>query len=304
MRTPVLFLIYKRPETTARVFEQIRKAKPRQLFVVADGPKDKPGEREACEEARCIATQVDWDCELKTNFSDCNMGCRNRVSSGITWFFEHVEEGIILEDDCLPSQSMFYFCSNLLNRYKHDLRVFHISGFNPITIAQRKESYIFSKHGSVWGWATWADRWKTFEKVSNANSKHIHGIATHYRDHLQAQYRIDVTQRTLNGSIDSWAYLWTYTKLLHNGLSIVPVSSLIRNIGNDRSSTNHPESKHILFNVSHNEINEISHPDFFLVDQEYDDREFYETRPYGYLLPHKSLLTRAINKLGEKLKNL
>jgi hypothetical protein len=118
---PVLFIIFNRPETTVRVFEAIRKAHPKQLFVAADGPRmGKEGEKERCEEARKIATQVDWDCEVKTLFRDENIGCGRGPAEAITWFFEHVEKGIILEDDCLPSQSFFGFCEKLLERYKND----------------------------------------------------------------------------------------------------------------------------------------------------------------------------------------
>ena len=109
--TPVLFVIFNRPDTTQKVFNAIRQAKPKQLFVAADGPREgKEGEKEKCEQVREIIEQIDWDCEVKTLFRDKNLGCKIAVSSAIDWFFENVEEGIILEDDCLPSQSFFWYC--------------------------------------------------------------------------------------------------------------------------------------------------------------------------------------------------
>ena len=111
------------------MFEAIRKAKPPRLYVAADGPRAL-GEREKCEQVRRIATQVDWDCDVKNFFRDKNLGCRVAVSSAIDWFFENEEEGIILEDDCLPSQSFFWFCEELLERYRLDMRIMAVSGNN------------------------------------------------------------------------------------------------------------------------------------------------------------------------------
>jgi GT2 family glycosyltransferase len=121
LKTAVLFLIFNRPDTTKQVFAAIRKAKPPKLYVAADGPRaDNPGEAEKVEQVRLIATNIDWDCELKTLFRDENLGCGKGVSSAITWFFENEGEGIILEDDCLPSQSFFWYCEELLERYRED----------------------------------------------------------------------------------------------------------------------------------------------------------------------------------------
>jgi len=119
MISPVLFLIFNRPDTTTRVFEAIRAARPERLYVAADGPRmTREGEAERCAEARRIATAVDWPCEVKTLFRETNLGCRAAVSGAITWFFEHEEEGIILEDDCLPDPSFFPYCTELLAHYR------------------------------------------------------------------------------------------------------------------------------------------------------------------------------------------
>src|ERR1700730_3349211 len=115
--TPILFLIYKRPGSTEKVFNEISKMKPRQLFVVADGPKSGL-EESLCQQTRDIILKVNWDCEVKTLFREKNLGIKYNVSSGINWFFSHVDEGIILEDDCIPSESFFLFCSELLVKYR------------------------------------------------------------------------------------------------------------------------------------------------------------------------------------------
>ena len=158
MTPAVLFIIFNRPETTQRVFDAIRLAKPTRLYIAADGPREnKTGEKELCEQARKIAQNVDWDCEVKTLFQKENLGCGKAVSHAISWFFENEDMGIILEDDCLPHQSFFKYCEELLEKYKNNDRIGIISGNN----FQKKRkigsfSYYFSDIVNIWGWATWA----------------------------------------------------------------------------------------------------------------------------------------------------
>ena len=128
--TPVLFLIFNRPDTTKQVFSAIQKARPPRLYVAADGPRsENPSEATSCELVRSIALNVDWECEVKTLFRDQNLGCRLAVSQAICWFFANEPEGIILEDDCLPSQSFFWFCHELLEEFRYDKQVVAICGF-------------------------------------------------------------------------------------------------------------------------------------------------------------------------------
>jgi hypothetical protein len=167
--TPVLFIIFNRPGTTQQVFDAIKQQKPKYLFVAADGPRpDKPDDKEKCKATRAIIDQVDWDCNLKTLFRDENRGCGYGPAEAITWFFDHVEEGIILEDDCLPSPYFFKFCSVILERYKSDTRIGIISGTNPLIRWNiNQKDYIFSRFGSTWGWATWRRAWMYFDHEMN-----------------------------------------------------------------------------------------------------------------------------------------
>ena len=126
---PVALIVFNRPDLTAQVFAAIRNARPAKLFVIADGPRNR-AEEEACRAARKAAQLVDWECEVKTNFSDTNLGCGRRPASGLDWVFRQTEEAIILEDDCLPAPSFFSFCESLLEHYRHDARVMHIGGCN------------------------------------------------------------------------------------------------------------------------------------------------------------------------------
>jgi hypothetical protein len=147
LTTPVALLIFNRPDTTALVFQAIAKAKPPKLLVVADGPRDaRPGEADKCQAARAIIEQVDWPCEVITHYADTNMGCKLRVSSGISWIFDQVEEAIILEDDCLPDPTFFRYCQEMLERYRDNERVGMVSGGN-LQFGQKRGygSYYFSK---------------------------------------------------------------------------------------------------------------------------------------------------------------
>ena len=146
LTTPVAFIIFNRPDTTRIVFEEIKKAKPEKLLIIADGPRNnKPGEKERCAETRAIVENIDWECEVLRNYSDKNMGCKNRVASGLNWVFENVEEAIILEDDCLPDQSFFRYCQELLEKYRDDKRIMLIAGDNMLfENNKQKYSYYFS----------------------------------------------------------------------------------------------------------------------------------------------------------------
>jgi GT2 family glycosyltransferase len=157
LTTPVAFLIFNRPDTTARVFEAIRQAKPPKLLVVADGPRpDRPDDIEKCKAARAIVEGVDWDCEVLKNYSDINLGCGKRPATGITWVFEQVEEAIILEDDCMPNPTFFEFCQAMLAEYRDDKRIMMIGGTNFLGEWKSKiQSYHFSFYGGTWGWASY-----------------------------------------------------------------------------------------------------------------------------------------------------
>lgn len=155
--TAIVFLIFNRPEETARTFAAIKAARPSTLLVVADGPRlDRAGEQELCARTRTVIDGVDWPCEVLRNFADANIGCGRRVSSGLDWAFSQVDEAVILEDDCLPDPSFFPYCDELLERYRTDERIMMVSGNNFQNGASRTwDSYYFSRLPHCWGWATW-----------------------------------------------------------------------------------------------------------------------------------------------------
>jgi len=185
MNTAILFLIFNRPETASQVFKKIRLARPPRLYVACDGPRNNHStDIEMVRLTRDLVTKVDWPCNIKTLFRDHNLGCKKAVSSAIDWFFEKEEQGIILEDDCVPHLDFFNFCEKLLNYYKNDKRVFTITGVNFQNEKWRGEaSYYFSKFNHCWGWATWKRSWSFYQGeyfLFGQNGKiHLHGLNTH-----------------------------------------------------------------------------------------------------------------------------
>lgn len=236
LTTPVVFLVFNRPDTTQRVFEEIRRARPPKLLVVADGPRaEKAGEAEKCEAVRAIIDTVDWPCGVLKNYSEVNLGCKVRMSSGIDWVFEQVEEAIILEDDCLPHPTFFQFCQELLERYRHDLRIAQISGCNfQFGLRRNNDSYYFSKYNHIWGWASWRNRWQGCYDVNMLHWPRIRDEGW-LLDMLcskteAARWRVTF-DNVHQGKIDTWDYQWTFACWLQGRLTALPNVNLISNIG-------------------------------------------------------------------------
>lgn len=236
MNSAVLFLVFNRPDTTERVFEAIRQAKPPRLYVSADGPRSHvPGEVEKSAEVRQIVSNVDWPCEVHTRFNGGNMGCKLGVSSAIDWFFEHEEEGIILEDDILPDPSFFPYCDALLEKYRDNENVAMISGCNLISNhIDLDTSYFFSRYCHIWGWATWRRSWNLYDVNMNdwPDWSHEGGLKQVSDGSLNFEnYWRDIFQQTYLGAVDTWDYQWVFRCWRHGGLSILPTTTLVENIG-------------------------------------------------------------------------
>lgn len=242
MKSPVAFIIFKRPDTTRRVFEVIRQVQPSKLLVVADGPRfDRIGEAEKCAETRTIINQIDWNCEVLKNYSDENLGCRKRVASGLDWVFSLVNEAIILEDDCKPHPSFFPYCEELLERYREDERIMSICGLNVPTSYRRDSfSYCFSRYQRCWGWATWKRAWQHYDHDMKLwpNVLETRLMDEFFPDKTTADFWYKKFQTMYEGKIDTWDYQWLLSCWLQNGLSILPEVNLIENIGFGSDATN------------------------------------------------------------------
>ncbi|MDX3959076.1 hypothetical protein Q6A78_01520 [Aliarcobacter skirrowii] len=237
LKTAVLFLVFNRLDTTKQVFQAIREAKPPRLYIAADGAREsKEGEAEKVKAVRdYILQNIDWDCEVKTLFREQNFGCKMAVSSAITWFFENEEMGIILEDDCLPSQSFFWFCEELLDRYKDEKKIFMITGtsylFNEI---KSEDNYFFSKYMSIWGWCTWKDRWNNYDlNMSNFPEIKQKGLIDSYFhwDENVKNIFMSYYEMAYGKKIDTWDFQWIYKCAEKNGLCLTPYLNLVSNIG-------------------------------------------------------------------------
>lgn len=249
--TPILFLIFARPDTTQRVFERIREVRPARLYIAADAPrKNRTDEIRRSEETRRIVDQVDWPCKLYTLFREENLGCKMAVSSAISWFFESEEYGIILEDDCLPDLSFFPFCEELLIRYRYDERIGHISGNNFLSgEVDSLFSYDFCSISHIWGWASWRRVWKDYElnfpywHEIRSNSSKRKMLFLNFREEIYfSSFLSDVLDE--NKDINTWDTQYYFLHRLQNRLSIYPKVNLVTNIGLNSVEATHTTKRH------------------------------------------------------------
>ncbi len=241
--TPILFIVFNRPDVTQQVFDQIKKIKPKKLFVAADGyRRNVKGEKQKCEQTRNICKNIDWDCETRTLYREQNLGCKVAVSSAITWFFENVDEGIILEDDCYPDLTFFEYCQNLLEKYRDKSDIFLIGGNNfQKKIIGNNESYYFSNYGHIWGWATWKRAWYMHDndyfnydpKSSTTELSHI------FNSKSEKRYWNKIFAACKMGTINTWDYQWQYYIWKNKGISITPNKNLTINLGLKNNSTHY-----------------------------------------------------------------
>ena len=273
-KSPILFIIFNRPDTAKQVFDQIRKAKPSRLYVAADGARPgKTGEEDLCISARVVVSNIDWACEVKTLFRDANLGCKNAVSSAIDWFFDNEEEGIILEDDCLPADSFFNFCDTLLEKYRYDTRIRHITGCN-LQLGKKwgNGSYYFSNMTHVWGWAGWRRVWKDYDK--NLEKYESADVQEKLKNIFQDPFVIDKLKTVFDevkaGKMDTWDYQLDFANYFNNGLTIIPNENLISNIGFNASATHTFDIDNIYANMPLGKIDEVIDPLYIMPEKQAD----------------------------------
>ncbi len=292
---PILLIVFKRVETTRAVLNEIRKLKPKQLFVASDGPRDEVvGEADKVNMVRELFKEIDWDCELKTLFREKNGVHNVSISSAITWFFEQVPEGIILEDDCLPHLSFFRYCEELLQKYRDDERIMLISGANfQQGIKRGTESYYFSQISSTWGYATWRRSWKHYDikMTSFPQFKEQNQIKNIFDDKKIQKYWLNIFGKVYDGRVLAYDYPWVYAVWANGGLSICPNVNLISNIGFGNGGLSSDDENDKFANLVTNDIGEISHPRFMIRNKEAE--EFYM---------NQYLLTPFLKKVKNKLK--
>lgn len=275
-KTPILFNVFNRPDNTRQVFEVIKAQKPPILYVHCDGVrKDVATDTERVKEVRnIIENGVDWDCELHTLFRNENFGCGLGPASAITWFFENVDEGIILEDDCLPHPDFFEYCEQLLSKYRDNENIYIIGGTNFNETNNRKYSYDFTMYAGIWGWATWKRTWQKFKfdlDISEIDFKNKitpfvqNKNAIKYWTNLMAQVRNDKNKTY-------WDYQLHLIMLYNTGIHIRPAKNLIMNIGFGEDATHTTDKKSDYSNKATTSILPLIHPDQAIINRKEDNR--------------------------------
>ena len=305
IQTPVAFIIFKRPQETQKVFAEIRKVKPPKLLVVADGPRaDRPGEDQECAQVRAIIDRVDWDCEVLKNYADVNLGCRRRVSSGINWVFDTVEEAIIIEDDCLPHPTFFRFAEELLDRYRDDRRIMSISGQNVQFGRKRTDySYYFSRYNHCWSWASWRRAWQQYDLDMKLWPEIRDG--NFLADVLGDSHAVKVWTKTFElcyeGKIDTWDFQWAFASFIQNGMNILANVNLASNIGHGTGATHTGDASSPYNNMPAEALTfPLKHPPFAIRDTQADN--FTQNTLYDYDPPLLKKVQKKIQKLLTKNK--
>ncbi|KOP39509.1 MULTISPECIES: hypothetical protein [unclassified Flavobacterium] len=300
--TPILFLIFNRPDTTKVVFDEIKKQKPKYLFIAADGARSNViQDAKKCKITRDLVLEgIDWDCEVKTLFRDENLGCGLAVSQAITWFFDNVEQGIILEDDCLPHPSFFNYCHELLEKYKENQNIFAINGSN---LLQGKKvgdaSYFFSDYVFVWGWASWRRAWQHYDfDFKHLENFKVNNLIKRIDDRtVFKKYWIPIFEKVLNKEIDTWDYQWSFSIWNNQGIVIAPNTNLISNMGFGVNAT-HTTGQSPFENLSTQDIGKIIHPKNIKVDKTADR---YISDNCFKIIKNKKRIQHSLQAFGKKI---
>jgi len=287
LTTPVALFVYRRPEHTKQVLEQIEEIEPPRVLVVGDGPEDGE-EEERVESVRRIIAEADLECEVSTEYADSNFGLKERFATGLDWVFDNAEEAIILEDDTVPDISFFRFCDELLERFRGDNRVWDIAGRNELgSYCQGDSSYFYSHYGGIWGWATWRSSYEEYDSDMTAWQNPVvrDRVLDSFTDRSQTRYVRDVFDRTYDGEIETWDYQWGFAKYRNNAVSVVPETNLIENIGFGEGATNTLGEEHPLDGTPIGALEfPIRHPNYIGVDRSYD-KNYHKIRTSNNRIP-------------------
>jgi len=310
LKTAVLFIVFNRLDTAKRVLSAIKRAKPPRIYIAADGPRDsRPGEASHVKAVRdYVLSQIDWGCEIKLLFREKNLGCKMAVSSAIDWFFQNEEMGIILEDDCLPGLSFFWFCEELLERYHSNVMVMHIAGGSYVPSQDNSYSYHFVRTGGIWGWASWRRAWRLYELEMESwprvhAEKQLDDLFRGEKEMLR--FYKGVFKRAYQ-NIYTWDYQWVYTRIVNKSLNIMPDKNLVVNIGLGAPTATHTGLDDKRFSAMplcdvHFPLN---HPKDFVIDEKFDRDNFkYITRETFSLKVRKIVSNVLLARLGAFLKN-
>lgn len=264
LNTPLVLIIFNRPDKARRLLEIIEQVKPKSVYIIADGPRsDIKDDEKLCHASREVFNSITWKCDVLKRYADSNLGLRKNISSGLTWVFSKEESAIILEDDCVPTNSFFPFCETLLNKYNNDSRIMAISGNNFQAGKKRSEdSYYFSKYFHCWGWATWKRAWEYYDDYLSIweDIKDTEILNSFWQSKNEKKYWTSVYEKLSKNQINSWAYRWAFSIFVQHGLCIIPNVNLVTNVGFGDDATNTKEQSRF-FNMERFEIDfPLKHP--------------------------------------------
>lgn len=304
INSAVLLIVFNRPETTQKVFDAIKKAKPKKLYLAADAPRqDNEDDEKNCTQVRNIISQVDWDCEVHKRFANKNQGCGPGPFNAISWVFETEDRAIILEDDCVPAQPFFSYCDELLEKYKEDTRIWLISGnqYNEEAV-KTPHSYFFSRYGHSQGWATWSRCWLTMDMDMKKwplmiNQDLLKAVFASKKETIFFKRIFDNAFYDVSMKSHAWDFQFSFSLRSNNALSIVPSKHLVSNIGYIGS---HSSNKLWFHDLPVDEYYEIkSHPEFVLPDVNYDTYHFKH-----HWNRKTSIFKRILRKINRILKRV
>jgi hypothetical protein len=239
LMVPILIIIYNRHKFAKYLGKVLKNLKPMRIYVYADGPTNGEDQIKCDQVRRIFLNEITWDCELKTNFRSDNLGIGYAVPHAIDWFFTKEEEGIILEDDCIPSEDFFHFTAELLSKYKEDPKVMQITGCNVLSNHNQQDSYFFSKYTEPWGWATWRNAWGQFEPDMNGLDDFLK--SGRYKSLLSSRFLRFIWNKRLKSTKrdpkSNWDYKWLYSVWKNNGIVIRPNANMIKNVGFSRQAS-------------------------------------------------------------------
>ena len=303
--TPVLLMLFNRVDTTQKVFESLRLAKPAKLFIAANGPRpDNPADIKSCEAVKSIFKNIDWPCEVHTRYPEVNIGMQRHWWTALDWFFENVESGIVLEDDCIPHVSFFDYCEDILERYKNDERIMHVNGSNfQYGIKRGNDSFYFSKYPHVWGWATWRRAWQKYDKEFSTFSQFEKSDKPDklFNSKKEEKYWMNFFKQIYLKKHDGSDTKWLYTVWNWGPVCITPNVNMITNIGFGLSA-GHTVVKERALGQESFDIGKITYPSEVLIDKEADNYTFNNNFYKNFFQKASYVLTMKIVKIINKLR--
>lgn len=300
---PIAFIFFKRLETTKQVFETIKRQQPREIYLIADGARNDEEAKMVDAVRAYVEDSIDWECDVHRNYAEKNMGCKNRIISGLNWVFENTDRALIIEDDVKPNDSFFKFTEEMLERYRDDERIMMVGGFNFNGTMPMADSYWFYNRTSIWGWATWRRAWMKMDEEMNGwpSLKKSGYLQKNFSKKVATMLTRD-TDRAYYKEVDTWDYTWEYSMILNQGLCILPSDNLVENIGGNDVNATHTSGDVINYDVREMDF-PLTHPTNVELSKKYTDEIESREGEINYFKEYiKAHLPRKLTKAFREVK--